>query len=245
MSENLPAKLPPRQRKDVSPQASAVPVAANSPAPRTKAVRLAPALPGMVLARRHFARFVRFASRLTSRCPTPALQSVLFGPDSVLVTDLDVALRASLPGARQIGVLLPVHVLRRCLGASDRPEIHIGRVASNPARFFAASVDGAIVAGHDSGEFPALNALFRESQPIARASVQTLEPVLVAASDDHRDRGKCGVFLQLCENVAVATNGHVLHALGIQSSGRGDFLVPRRAIELAETIRKVTKTRES
>jgi DNA polymerase III sliding clamp (beta) subunit (PCNA family) len=51
-------------------------------------------------------------------------------------------------------------------------------------------------------------------------------------------------LLRLCKNVVVATNSHVLHAQGIEGHGDGDFLVPRKAIELVEIIRKATKTRE-
>jgi DNA polymerase III sliding clamp (beta) subunit (PCNA family) len=79
---------------------------------------------------------------------------------------------------------------------------------------------------------------------VAHARFQTLEPVLVAASTDERDRSKSAVFFQLCKNVAVATNSHVLHVQAIEGSGDGDFLVPRKAIELVEIIRKATKTRE-
>jgi DNA polymerase-3 subunit beta len=66
----------------------------------------------------------------------------------------------------------------------------------------------------------------------------------VAASTDERDRSKAGVFFQLCRNVAVATNGHVLHVQAVDGHGDGDFLVPRKAIDLVEIIRKATKTRE-
>jgi DNA polymerase III subunit beta len=66
----------------------------------------------------------------------------------------------------------------------------------------------------------------------------------VAASTDERDRSKSGVFFQLCKNVAVATNGHVLHAQAIEATGDGDFLVPRKAIDLLQIIRKATKTHE-
>jgi hypothetical protein len=38
----------------------------------------------------------------------PALGSCLLSLDSVTVTDLDFALRAILPGARDVGVLVPV-----------------------------------------------------------------------------------------------------------------------------------------
>jgi DNA polymerase-3 subunit beta len=52
------------------------------------------------------------------------------------------------------------------------------------------------------------------------------------------------VFFQLCKNLAVATNGHVLHTIEIESADRGDFLVPRKTVELVENIRKATKTPE-
>jgi DNA polymerase III subunit beta len=52
------------------------------------------------------------------------------------------------------------------------------------------------------------------------------------------------VFFQLCRNLAVATNGHVLHTLKIDSEEEGDFLVPRKTVELVENIRKATRTGE-
>src|SRR5438046_8623586 len=104
--DKLPAKLPVRQTKEVSPRGEVVPITANPPAPEIKVVQAPPSLPGMVLVRRQLAPFIRFASRLTTKSATPALRCCLFGLDSVLVTDLDVALRASLPGARDIGVLV-------------------------------------------------------------------------------------------------------------------------------------------
>src|SRR5262249_10575397 len=39
--------------------------------------------------------------------------------------------------------------------------------------------------------------------------------------------------------------GHVLHTLEIESADRGDFLIPRKTVELVENIRKVTKTTEA
>jgi DNA polymerase III sliding clamp (beta) subunit (PCNA family) len=66
----------------------------------------------------------------------------------------------------------------------------------------------------------------------------------VAAAIEESRKALNAVFFQLCKNIAVATNGHVLHALEIQSSDRGDFLIPRKAIELVEIVRKVTKTPE-
>jgi DNA polymerase III sliding clamp (beta) subunit (PCNA family) len=198
----------------------------------------------MVLARQHLAHFVRFASRVTARSATPGLRCCLFGADSVIVTDLDLSLRTLLPGARDIGVLVPLDVLKRSVSSSDRPEVHVVQEQPSPSRPFAVRVDEARIAGHDPGEFPTVAALFPNDHPVAHARFQTLEPVLVAASTDERDRSKCGVFFQLCKNVAVATNGHVLHAQGIEGSGDGDFLVPRKAIELVEIIRRATKTRE-
>jgi hypothetical protein len=198
----------------------------------------------MVLTGRHLAHFVRFASRVTAKSATPGLRSCLFGADSAVVTDLDVSLRAILLGARDIGVLIPVDVLKRSVNSSDRPEIHIVRELTNPSRPFGVRVDEALITGHDPVEFPAVDSLFPDGQAVARARFQTLEPVFVAASTDERDRSKSGVFFELCKNLAVATNSHVLHVQGIEGSGDGDFLVPRKAIEIVEIIRKATKTRE-
>ena len=66
----------------------------------------------------------------------------------------------------------------------------------------------------------------------------------MAASDDKTRKSFCAVFFQLCRNQAVATNGHVLHTLEIESADRGDFLAPRKTVELVENIRKATKTPE-
>jgi DNA polymerase III sliding clamp (beta) subunit (PCNA family) len=140
--------------------------------------------------------------------------------------------------------LIPVDVLKRSVNASDRPEIHIGREQPSPSRPFAVRVDEARISGHDPAEFPAVEAFFPGDHPVAHARFQTLEPVLVAASTDEHDRSKSGVFFELCKDLAAGTNGHVLHAQAIEGSGEGDFLVPRKAIELIEIIRKATKTRE-
>jgi hypothetical protein len=244
MSENLPAKLPVRQTKEVARQSKATAAPANPPAALTKPVQVTPSSPGILFVRRQLAQFIRFASRVTTKSPTPALRCCMFAFDSMVVTDLDVAFRGSLPGARDLGVLVPVETLKRCLAGTDRPEISIAPEQRNPARPFAVKVDGALLRGHDPVEFPPTAALFPDGDPLARARFQTLEPVLVAASTDETRKAMCGVFFELCKNVVVATNGHVLHALEIDSSDRGDFLVPRKAIELVEIIRKATKTRE-
>ena len=108
MSDNLPANLPVRQTKEVSPQGDVVPITANPPAPVIEAIQTPPSLPGIVFVRRQLAQFIRFASKLTTKSATPALRCCLFGLDSVVVTDLDIAFRGSLPGARDVGVLVPV-----------------------------------------------------------------------------------------------------------------------------------------
>jgi DNA polymerase-3 subunit beta len=240
MSENLPANVPARPTKETALQRNAAP---DSAALSTITHAL-PSIPGMVLTRRHLAHFVRFASRVTARSATPGLRCCLFGADSAVVTDLVVSLRTILPGARDIGVLIPVDVLKRSINSSDRPEIHIVRELTNPSRPFGVRVDEALITGHDPEEFPAVGALFPDGHSVAHARFAALEPVLVAASTDERDRSKCGVFFQLCKNVVVGTNSHVLHAVAIEGSGEGDFLVPRKAIEIIEIIRKATKTRE-
>jgi hypothetical protein len=103
MSENLPANLPVRQPGTVS--------SAKQPAEPSAAARRAthtlPSLPGMVLARRHLAHFIRFASRVTVKSATPGLRGCLFRADCVVVTDLDISLRTVLPSARDIGVVSP------------------------------------------------------------------------------------------------------------------------------------------
>jgi hypothetical protein len=162
----------------------------------------------------------------------------------VIVTNLDLSIRTILLGARDIGVLVPVDVLKRSISSSDRPEVHIVREVTSPSRPFAVRVGEARIAGNDPAEFPTVAALFPNDHPVAHARFHSLESVLVAASTDERDRSKCGIFLQICKNIAVATNSHVLHAQGIEGSGDGDFLIPRKAIDLVEIIRKATKTRE-
>jgi DNA polymerase III beta subunit, C-terminal domain/DNA polymerase III beta subunit, central domain len=244
MSDNLPAKLPVRQTKEVTRQSKATAAPGSPPVALTKVVQVQPSPPGILLVRRHLGQFIRFASRLTARSATPALRCCLFGLDSVVVTDLDVALRGALPGARDIGVLVPIEALKRCLAGTDRPEISIIQEQPSPTRPFAVRVDGALLRGHGPAEFPRVTALFPDGDPLARARFQTLEPVLVAASTDEARKAMCGVFFQLCKNAVVTTNGHVLHAIKIDSSDRGDFLVPRKAIELVEIIRKATKTPE-
>jgi DNA polymerase III sliding clamp (beta) subunit (PCNA family) len=66
----------------------------------------------------------------------------------------------------------------------------------------------------------------------------------VAAAIDESRRAMNAVFFQLCKNTAVATDGHRLHALGIKSGHDGDFLVPRKAVELVENIRRATRASE-
>jgi DNA polymerase III beta subunit-like protein len=244
MSDNLPAKLPVRQTKEVTRQSKVTAARANPPAARTKVVQGPPSSPGILLVRRHLAQFIRFASRVTTKSATPALRCCMFAFESMVVTDLDVALRGSLPGARDVGVLVPVETLKRCLAATDHPEISVIQEQPSPARPFAVRVDGALLRGHDPAEFPPISALFPGSEPLARARFQTLEPVLVASSTDETRKAMCGVFFELCKNIVVATNGHVLHTLEIQSDDRGDFLVPRKAIELVEIVRKATKAPE-
>jgi len=239
MSDILPA-IPVPLPKEVSPQRSP----SETSAALTTVIQAPSALPGMVLTRQHLAYFVRFASRVTTKSATPGLRCCLFGTDFAVVTDLDFALRTVLPGARDIGVLVPVEVLKRSVSSSDRPDIHIMREQPSRSRPFGVRVDDGRISGHDPAEFPTLEALFPGGHPLAQARFQTLESVLVAAGTDQNDRSKCGVFFQLCKNVAVATNSHILHVQQIEGSGDGDFLVPRKVIELVEIIRKVTKTRD-
>src|SRR5262249_28942567 len=148
----------------------------DSPALST-VTHTSPSIPGMVLTRRHLANFIRFASRVRARSATPGLRCCLFGADSAVVTNLDLSLRTILPGARDIGVLIPVDVLKRSVSSSDRPEIHIVRQLTNPSRLFGVRVDDVRISGRDPAEFPAVEALFPSGHPVAHARFQTLEPV--------------------------------------------------------------------
>jgi DNA polymerase-3 subunit beta len=67
----------------------------------------------------------------------------------------------------------------------------------------------------------------------------------VAAAIEESRKSMNAVFLQLCKNLAIATDGHRLHALEIDSRDEGDFLVPRKAIELVENVRRATRTAEA
>jgi hypothetical protein len=124
MPKDLPATIPARLDRQVpvvSTQIAAPATMSHAhppPAEPTRSTKT-PALPGMIVRRADLAAFVRFASRLTSRAPMPALRCCLFALDSAAVTDLDVALRATLPGARDIGVLVPIsgYVVDRRNGA--------------------------------------------------------------------------------------------------------------------------------
>ena len=247
MPKDLPATIPVR----LNPETSVVKPETVPPSPTSKAALLppakspslsAPALPAMTVPRADLAVFVRFASRLASRAPMPALRCSLFSFESAIVTDLDVALRERLPGVRDIGVLVPVAVLKRCLLIREASEVRIERSPSVLERPFMFAIGGAVFAGHDPAEFPSIAALFPTTEPMARAKFATLEAVLVATSNDETRKSFCAVFFQLCRNLAVATNGHVLHTTEILSGDEGDFLVPRSAIELVENIRKATKT---
>jgi hypothetical protein len=196
----------------------------------------------MILSRQQLANFLRFASRVAAKSATPQLRCCLFGVDAAVVTDLDVSVRAILPGARDIGVLVPADVLKRSVNTSDRPDIYITREPSSPSRPFGARVDELLISGYDAAEFLAVSALFPSGHPVAHARLQALEPVLVAASTDSSHKAMYGVFFQLCKNIAVATNGHVLHTIEIENADEGDFLLPRKPLDLVENIRKTTKT---
>jgi DNA polymerase III beta subunit, C-terminal domain len=244
MPKNLPATLPARPKKDVpAVRHEVATVSSPSDTPTiTTTASPPPALPGMTVRRADLARFMRFGARIAGRGAIPSLRSVRFGHEAIAVTDLDVWLSAKLSGARDVGVLVPAIVLKQCLRASAQPDVRIERFPSAPSSPFKVAIDGAVFSGHDSRDFPDIEAIFRAETPVAQASFGSLEPVLVAASSDETRKNFCAVFFQLCRNLAVATDGHRLHTLEIDSRGDGDFLVPKRAVELVESIRKATRT---
>ena len=163
-----------------------------------------------------------------------------------MATDLDVSLRARIPSTGYLGVLVvAADALKRCVFGSEKPDVEIRHVAPTEERPFAVSVNGAILAGHDPREFPDPSHLFPDGEPRAQALLQSLEPLLVAATIEESRKAMNAVFFQCCKNIAVATDGHRLHALEIESRDEGDFLVPRKAIELVENVRRATRTAEA
>src|SRR5205823_1410652 len=156
---------------------------------------------------------LRFASRLASRAAIQALKSCLFVDGFLVATDLEVSLRVRIPCAGDLGVLVPAEALKRCVSGRDNPTVEIGRVAPSDARPFAVSVNAAILAGHDPREFPDPSHLFPDGEPRAQALLQSLEPLLAAATIEENRKAMNAVFFQCCKNLAIATDGHRLHAL--------------------------------
>ena len=114
----------------------------------------------------------------------------LFSFDSAIVTDLDVALRAHLPGARDIGVLVPVPILKRSTSSRQSPDVRIERAPKSSERPFRLSIDGAcLLRSRPGATSRASRRSSRLGEPVARAKFGTLEPVLVAASTDEARQG--------------------------------------------------------
>jgi DNA polymerase III beta subunit, C-terminal domain len=248
MPNNLPARIPVRANTEVTPSSKSDTASSGSAEIRAPMLPQRPALltasPGFALDRRSLTLALRFLARLASGAPVAALNGVLFGEGFVTATDLDVALRVWIPGIRDLGVLAPAEALKRFLSGSATPDVEIARLAPTEARPFAVSVNGAVLVGHDARDFPDPSALFPQSVIRAQAQFQTLAPLLVAAAIEESRKAMNAVFFQLCKNVAVATDGHRLHALGIESGDDGDFLVPRKAIELVENVRRAARVSE-
>jgi DNA polymerase III beta subunit, C-terminal domain/DNA polymerase III beta subunit, central domain len=248
MPKNLPARIPVRANSEIVPSKAAdappsAPPAIRTPIPWPSSDSLlAPA--GFAVDRRSLALALRFLARLAAAAPIEALKGILLCEGFAAATDLDVALRVRIPGVRDVGVLVPAEPLKRLLAGSTEPSVAIARVAPTEDRPFALSVDGAILSGQDPAGFPDPERLFPDSAPRAQARFQTLEAVLAAAAVDETRKAMNAVFFQLCRNTAVATDGHRLHALEIESGDDGDFLVPRKAVELVENIRRAARVNE-
>lgn len=167
MTDNLPARIPVRAKTEVAPSnapsAPATSRAENDVPMAHRDSELRPSALGLILDRRALAFALRFASRLASRAPIPALAGCLFVDGFLIATDLDVALRAELPGARDLGVLVPAEPLKRCLSESTKPEVEILRIPPTLDRPFTVSFDGAILEGHDPEAFPGFVGLLSES----------------------------------------------------------------------------------
>jgi hypothetical protein len=160
MPKDLPATIParpntqiPAVRSQIVAPATMPPADPSPPAkPRRSPTTLA--LPRTTVRRADLAAFVRFASRLAGRAPLPALRCCIFAFDSVAITDLDVALRAHVPGARNLGVLVPVPTLKRLLSAREVVGIQIESISNVSEGLLRLSINGAVFSGNDPREFP-------------------------------------------------------------------------------------------
>jgi hypothetical protein len=135
----------------------------------------------------------------------PALKCSLFSFESAIVTDLDVALRARIPGARDVGVLVPVAVLKRCLLIREASEVRVER-APSAERPFMFAIGDAVFPGHDPANFPDVAALFHCRAKGGRSTADERGRV----RDAHEPEPKClsstGELIDI-ERVTISSEG--------------------------------------
>ena len=200
-------------------------------------------LPGMTVRRADLAAFVRFASRVASRAPMPRFDAVSSPSTRPAVTDLDVALRqafrAHATSASSFRYRSSSDAYRSESAECGSNVLRTSRAARSPSRSTARSSPATTRASS-----PSRGALSRRR---ADRTGSVRDAGTCPRRREHRRNAKGinAVFFQLCRNLAVATNAHVLHHLEIDSNDEGDFLVPRKTVELVENIRKATRTERS
>jgi DNA polymerase-3 subunit beta len=167
---------------------------------------------------------------------------VLFEDGALLATDLDLGLRVRIPEVKQMATTIPAKLLRDCVRSGTSPGVIIRRAEHEKAPFNVV-IDDAVIIGHDAKEFPSIPMLDGMKGPAKVAELPSLEPVLPAVNVDGTRINLSGVYLRFCKNVAVATDGHRLHRMRILGATiEGDFLIPKKAVELIDNIAAATKS---
>ena len=263
MSDNLPAT---RGESAVATAEPSLPPAtvAETPAPAVSGARLGPsplvkpkrgvpakaeraappALATGEIPRKPLALALKFLARVAAKQNTIAiLADVLFDNGVLLATDLDIALRVFIPEVKPLAASIPAKLLHDCVKRGQSPGVTI-RSANHEKAPFNVVIDDAVVIGHDAKEFPELSGFKdRMKGPAKIAELPSLEPVLPAVSVDETRINMSGVYLRFCKNLAVATDGHRLHVMRIPGATiEGDFLIPRKVMELVDDIAAATKS---
>ena len=168
-----------------------------------------------------------------------AVRRLLAG-DALAVESL---VSAGRPEVKPLAASIPAKLLYDCVKRGQSPGVTI-RSANHEKAPFNVVIDDAVVIGHDAKDFPELSGFKdRMKGPAKIAELPSLEPVLPAVSVDETRINMSGVYLRFCKNLAVATDGHRLHVMRIPGATiEGDFLIPRKVVELVDDIAAATKS---
>lgn len=164
------------------------------------------------------------------RSVLPILGTVLLQDGKMSATDLEAMVEVSLPWLRCEPLCVPIEALRKLAKKTAAP-LSLA-TDGDKLRF-----NGATIFGYDATEFPrtiedqsgsAIGGAF----PIPRRWAD----VLVAAATDESRPNLCGVCLDFARGRLVATNGHRLHALNIESVDLPQVIVPLKVARIVEKL---------